>query len=263
MKRQKNNNKNRISFIILCIIVLLTTTAYGIKAKLPEPNYDFYVYDEAGIIDKNAEDYIININKELYKKTGGQIVIAAVNSLEDMDINYYATALFEEWEIGSKEYDNGMLILVVPNDKEIWIEVGYGLEGQFPDSKTKRIIENYIIPYFSEGSYSDGLLAGFNQILIGFEEEYNISLDKSNTIVGPPPSSHGYGFGYAFPRIFIIIGIIIFLFIDFKFFRGMITYSLFRGIGRGGGGGFGGSSGGGRSSGGGGRSGGGGAGGKW
>ena len=187
--------------------------------------------------------------------------MSTVNSLGDMDINSYATALFEKWEIGSKEYDNGMLVLIVPNDREIWIEVGYGLEGRFPDSKTKRIIDNYILPYFAEEKYSDGVLAGFNQILIGLEEEYNISLDKSKVVDEPFPVAD---LGSSISKIPIIIGIIIFLFIDFKLFRGMITYSILRGIGRGGrGGGFGGSSGGGRSSGGGGRSGGGGAGGKW
>lgn len=257
--------KNKIYLIIFCIIVLLSTSVYGISYKLPEPSYDFYVYDEAGIIDKDIENYIIDINKELYKKTGAQIVVATINSLEDMDINYYATSLFEKWTIGSKEYDNGMLVLIVPNNRELWIEVGYGLEGQFPDSKTKRIIDNYILPYFAEDKYSDGVLAGFNQILIGLEEEYNISLDKSKTVDDPLPTDDYYVSGFSFSRIAAIIGIIIFLFIDFRFFRGMITYSILRGLGRGGrSGGFGGSSrGGGRSSGGGGRSGGGGAGGKW
>lgn len=259
--------KNKIYLIIFCIIVLLSTSVYGISYKLPEPSYDFYVYDEAGIIDKDIENYIIDINKELYKKTGAQIVVATINSLEDMDINSYATALFEKWKIGSKEYDNGMLVLVAPNNRELWIEIGYGLEGQFPDSKTKRIIDNYILPYFAEDKYSDGVLAGFNQILIGLEEEYNISLDKSKRVDDPFPLEYNNDFGSSLPMLPIIIGIIIFLFIDFRFFRGMITYSILRGLGRGGrGGGFGGGSyrgGGGRSSGGGGRSGGGGAGGRW
>lgn len=256
--------KNKIYLIIFCIIVLLSTSVYGSSYKLPEPSYDFYVYDEAGIIDKDIENYIIDINKELYKKTGAQIVIATLNSLEDMDINSYATSLFEKWKIGSKEYDNGMLLLIVPSDRELWIEVGYGLEGQFPDSKVKRIIDNYILPYFAEEKYSDGVLAGFNQVLIGLEEEYNITLDKSKVVDDPFPVDYYADPGSSFPKIVLIIGIIIFLFIDFRFFRGMITYSLLRGIGRGGSGGFGGSSrGGGRSSGGGGRSGGGGAGGRW
>lgn len=254
-------NKRKISLILILFIVLLPSLTFG-GDVLPEPSYDFYVYDEAEIIDRDTEDYIININKDLYKKTGAQVVIATISSLENMDINYYATALFEKWQIGSREYDNGMLILIVPEERQLWIEVGYGLEGQFPDTRVKRIIDNFILPYFSEGEYSKGILAGFNQILLGLEEEYNITLDNYLEVAPPYYDEYSDGIGITMPRIFIIIGVLLFLFFDFKFFRGMITYSLLRGIGRGSRG-FGGSYRGGRSSGGGGRSGGGGAGGRW
>lgn len=252
--------KNKICLIVFYIIVLLSTSVYGISNKLPESSYDFYVYDEAGIIDKDTESYIVDINKELYNKTGAQIVVATVNSLDDMDINYYATALYEKWKIGSQEYDNGMLLLIVPDNRELWIEVGYGLEGPFPDSKVKRIIDDYILPYFAEERFSDGVLSGFNQILVGLEEEYNITLDKVNIDNPYPIYSDTDSTGSSFSRILMIIGIITFLFIDFKFFGGVLTYSLLRSAGRGG---RGGGSRGGRSSGGGGRSGGGGAGGRW
>lgn len=122
-------NKNRIALIILCIIVLLTTVSYGAKLKLPEQSYDFYVYDESNLLDNNTKNYIIDVNKELYEKTGAQIVVATVGSLQDLDIQSYSLKLYEKWEIGSRKYDNGMLILIAPNDGEIWIEMGYGLEG--------------------------------------------------------------------------------------------------------------------------------------
>lgn len=256
-------NKNRISLIILCIIVLLSVSGCASKFKLPEASHDFYVYDETNIINKDVKYYIKDVNKELYKKTGAQVVIATINSLGELDINSYATSLYEKWKIGGKEYDNGMLLLIAPNDGLIWIEVGYGLEGQFPDSKTKRIIENYMIPYFTKEEYSNGVLAGFNQILVGLEEEYDITLTKSQMVDDSYNSDDEDRI--FLPNIFMIIGVIIFIFIDIRFFHGMIIYSILRGSGRGGGpGGYGGSSrGGGRSSGGGGRSGGGGAGGRW
>ena len=248
--------KKKLSSIILLILVLLSTSTFAASAKLPEPTYDFYVYDGANIIDSDVESYIINVNKELYKKTGAQVVVATVNSLDNIDINSYATSLYEKWEIGSREYDNGILLLIAPKDRTLWIETGYGLEGQFPDSKVKRIIDNYIIPYFSEEEYSNGVVAGFNQILEGVEEEYNITLTKSTQVEDTYNSNDQRTSGI---DPLMIIGIIILIFIDIRFFRGMITYSLLRGFGRGGG--YGGRGGG--SSGGGGRSGGGGAGGSW
>lgn len=250
------NKKN----LFLIIILILSFICIPVEARdnLPKASYDFYVYDESNIINSDVEEYIINTNKDIYKKTGAQIVVATVNSLGNMDKNSYATALFEKWKIGSREYDNGMLILIVPNEEEMWIEVGYGLEGPFPDSKTKRIIENHIIPYFQEERYSEGVLAGFNQVLTGLEEEYNISFEDKKQIKNPIPVRDTTASGLSIPKILVVIGIMILLILDFKFFGGMITYSLLRSAGRSNRGGRGGGS-----SGGGGRSGGGGAGGSW
>ncbi len=247
-------NKKKLFFLILLVISIISTGVYA-KDKLPNATNEFYIYDEANIIDRNVKDYIVNTNKYIYENTGAQIVVATVDSLGNIDKNSYATAIFKKWEIGSRKHDNGMLILIAPNDGEIWIEVGYGLEGPFPDSITKRIIEDHMIPYFQEERYSEGVLAGFNQVLLGLEKEYNISLDNKKEIENPIPVAST---GSPFLRILMVIAIIIFLIIDFSFFRGMITYSLLRSIGRGSGGGRGGGS-----SGGGGRSGGGGAGGSW
>lgn len=240
-------------FLIVALIVLSAINVYAI----PNPTNEFYVYDGANILDSDTESYIVNTNLELYQKTGAQIVWATINDLEGMDINSYATALFDEWDIGGKELDNGLLVLIVPNEGEIWIEVGYGLEGILPDSRVKRIIENNIIPFFSEGNYNVGVLSGYEEILNNVESEYNIELlsrneDYNNRYKESVGNNRG-------SNIFFIIGVIIFIFIDFRFFRGWLTFSLLRGLGRGGrsGGGRGGSRGGG------GRSGGGGAGGSW
>ena len=246
--------KKKFIWIILILFILLSSPVFA----LPNPSYDFYVYDEAGIMDDFTEQYIINTNLELYQKTGAQIVVVSINELEGMDINTYATSLYEEWEIGSKEYDNGLLMLIVPSIRELWIEVGYGLEGTLPDGRVNRIIDEQILPSFSQGNFNDGIILGFEEILGHVQSEYNIELQTRQGL------EENYQFAdntraTGVPNIFMIIGIVIFLIIDFKFFRGWLTFSLLRGIGRGGGG----SGRGGGSRGGGGRSGGGGAGGSW
>lgn len=255
-----NNNKKR--YLLFIALLLLTLSFIGTDSyAIPNSSYEFYVYDEANIIDSNVEEYIIDTNKSLNKSTGAQVVVAAVNSIEDMDINSYATSLFKEWEIGSRKEDNGMLILIVPSEGKIWIETGYGIEGAFPDSIVKRIIEDQMIPYFKQDRYSDGVLAGFNEVVKGLENEYNLDFEETEEVENPIPITSNSE-GASIPRIFIIILIVILLFIDFKFLGGILTYSLLRSFGRGGGGGYGGGGSGG-SSGGGGRSGGGGAGGSW
>lgn len=255
--------KRKFILLFFLIIILQNGVVYAVDLNIPEPSFYFYVYDEANLLDKSAEDYIIKVNEELYRKTGAQIVVATLNSLNSEDINLVALKIFEKWQIGSKEYDNGLLMLVAPNEREIRIEVGYGLEGPLPDGKVGSIIENTILPYFREDNYQEGIISGFNAIIKEVEEEYGIQINKrdinedlyyldryeesSNLFEGPG-------------RIIYILGIIAFLFIDFKFFNGFLTYSILLRGGR-----FRGSSSGSRrgNRGGGGRSGGGGARGRW
>lgn len=257
--------RGKILLIILTLTMLLSMPSFSVSVLLPKPSYDFYVYDEVGILDNHSKNYIIEVNNELYKKTGAQVVVAITNNLENLDINTYATELFEEWKIGGKQYDNGLLMLIVPDNREIWIEVGYGLEGPLPDGRIKRIIEDKIIPSFRDQNYSNGIISGFEEILDYIENEYEISLESRASLNGSYINENYSGItsGFDIPSIFPVIGIIIFLFIDFRFFHGWLTFSLLRGLGRGGRGGFGGGSGRGGSRGGGGRSGGGGAGGRW
>ena len=252
-------NKRKLYFIFALVLVIALNFLSLPSHALPEASFDFYSYDEAGVIDQEVENYIINTNRALYERTGAQIVVATVNDLENMDINLYAVKLFEKWQIGSRETDNGILILVVPNERQIWIETGYGSEGIFPASISKRIIEDHMKPYFIQERYSDGILAGFNEFKAGFEREYGIEIDESKVINNPLPVQGNTDRETNRTRIFVVIGIILFIIIDFRFFNGMLTYSMMRGMGRGGGGG----GRGGGSSGGGGRSGGGGAGGSW
>ena len=161
----KNKEKKSIfilSFILLLVLsISLNIDMVHAKTKLPEQSREFYLYDESGIIDPNLESYIIGVNRELNDKIGAQVVVAVVDTLGGLDINTYATDLYEKWEIGSKEYDNGLLILLSTGENEIWIETGYGLEGALPAGRLKRIIERDMIPSFKANDYNEGIAIGF------------------------------------------------------------------------------------------------------
>ncbi len=262
----KNKQKKSIfilSFIFLIFLnIFLNINIVNAKTSFPKPSKEFYVYDEVGIINPKVENYIIGVNQELYEKTGAQVVVAVVDSLQDLDINTYATGLFEEWKIGSKEYDNGLLILIMPvgkpNERQIWIETGYGLEGALPAGIEKRIIEQDIIPSFQEENYNEGIALGFNRTIEYIEKDLDIVLDKEGLKSNYYPTENERSISI----LPIIIFLLVFGFIDIRFFRGMLIASILRAMMRGGGR-SGGGYGGGGSSGGGGRSGGGGAGGSW
>lgn len=256
--------KKNILILITLMTILFFSNIVLAKNSLPDASNNFYVYDEANIIDKEVENYIVKTNEVLYKKTGAQVVIAIVEDLNDLDIREYANLLFEKWGIGSSKYDNGVLILISPKDRELWIEIGYGLEGVLPDGKVGRIRNEQIFPYFKKGNYSEGVLRGFNSILNAIEEEYRVDLEREKISesyyydYNEEEGSGEFGIFDTFIKILIIIGIIIFLFIDFRFFNGWLTYSILRNIRFSGG--FNDSD---NNRGGGGSSGGGGAGGKW
>lgn len=254
-----------ICFLLIISMLLFNPIAYGSEIKLPEPSKEFYVYDEANIIDNHLENYIININQQLYSQTGSQIVVASLKSLDGNSEQEVAVRLFRKWGIGNKEKNNGILMLIAPNEKRLWIEIGYGLEGALPDGKVGEIRDKHIFPYFKEEDYNTGILKGFDAILFEVAKEYNIENNfQSSNFQNNYEYNEEYGFSSnGVKPILMIIGIIVFLIIDFKFFGGMLTMMLLRSSTRGGRGGFRGGGRGGGSRGGGGSSGGGGAGGGW
>src|SRR5690606_2310412 len=98
-------------------------------------------------------------------KTTNQVVVATVPSLQRNDIESYAHALFRTWALGQKDKDNGVLFLIAPDEREMRIEVGYGLEGTLTDALASQIIRNIVTPHFREGDLPGGIEAGTNAIL--------------------------------------------------------------------------------------------------
>jgi uncharacterized protein len=249
------NFKRKSSLVLLVLVVLLFFTPFvQVQAgeNIPQASHEFYVYDEANIINEELSQYIIQINKDLYQQTGAQIVVAVINSLEGGTIEEYSNQLFREWGIGSSQENNGVLLLITLEEKFAWIEVGYGLEGAIPDGKAGEILDQSIIPYFRQEQYSQGILQGFQSILNIVEQEYQIGVSPQITPQNNHENTQNESQEMSLLQKILLIGaIIVFLFIDFTFFRGFLTFTLLRSLSRGRGGG-GGNRGGGGSSGGGG-----------
>lgn len=122
--------------------------------------------------------------------TSNQISIVLINSLEGYDVADYAVNLALKWGIGSKNKNNGILLLAAIQDRKIRIEVGYGLEPVVTDALSKQIITEYIRPYFKEGNYYKGLDEGTSQLFRAaageFKGEYKYSknLKKNGRSIG-------------------------------------------------------------------------------
>src|SRR5580704_16433006 len=133
------------------------------------------VVDEAGILDAPARAALTQSLADLEQKTTDQLVVVTLKSLQGTSIEDYGYQLGRSWQIGQKDKNNGVLLIVVPNERKVRIEVGYGLEGTLTDAVTKLIIENSILPRFKVADYAGGIKRGAEdiiQVLSGDSEEW-------------------------------------------------------------------------------------------
>src|SRR6185295_5892619 len=139
--------------------------AIGASFALNFPALTGRIVDQANIIQPATRAALESKLAELESKSGIQLVVATVNSLEGQDIEPYANELFRNWKLGEKEKNNGILLLVAPNDRRVRIEVGYGLEKTLTDALSKVIITNAITPRFKAGDFSGGISRGVDDII--------------------------------------------------------------------------------------------------
>ncbi|WP_187336711.1 TPM domain-containing protein [Novosphingopyxis iocasae] len=122
------------------------------------------VVDQAGILDDADEVSLTQQLAALELRTGRQVVVATVPSLQGYPIEDFGYQLGRTWGIGSKENNDGVLLLVAPEERQVSIEVGYGLEPVLTDTLASTIVQGVIIPRFRDGDYSGGIQAGVKAI---------------------------------------------------------------------------------------------------
>jgi uncharacterized protein len=123
------------------------------------------IVDQANIIPADARSSIEQKLVDLEAKSGIQLVVATVTSLEGQDVEPYANELYRSWRLGQATKNNGVLLLVAPKERRVRIEVGYGLEGTLTDALSKVIITNAIAPRLKSGDYGGGIARGVDDII--------------------------------------------------------------------------------------------------
>lgn len=153
----------------MTLLILLLTSCFSLltspvaaQEALPKP--EGYVNDFAGILDAATRARLEQRLKEVEAASSSEIAVATVKSLEGLSVEEYATRLFKEWGVGQEKTDNGVLILVAPNEREMRIEVGYGLEGVLPDGLAGQIRDEQFLPRFRDDDYAGGISAGVGRI---------------------------------------------------------------------------------------------------
>lgn len=224
-------------------IVLFWGNLSAFALDVPSPPKNGYILDQTRTLTKEDVQKMNRMGFELQQKTKAQIAVLIIPTLDGEDVTEYANKVFRSWGIGEKDKNNGILFLIALKDKQMRIEVGYGLEGAINDAKAGQILDDYAIPYFKQDQIGKGVVNTY-AILVGeAAKEYGITIDGSRTY-----ETQNVEELTSFQMLLIGGGILLLLILDFTVFGGAITQSLLwvlassrgGGSGRSGGGGFGG-----------------------
>jgi uncharacterized protein len=157
--------------IALALVALLAVAAKAAEVIPPKP--DRYFNDYAGVVSKEAA---LRFNEQLAqfeRETSDQVVVAVFQKMQsESDIADYTQRVAQSWGVGQKERRNGVVLFVFVQDRKMFIQVGYGLEGALPDITAFDITEYRIKPHFRNGDYEGGIAAGIDSIFKAIRGEY-------------------------------------------------------------------------------------------
>ena len=162
---------------IFAAVAFITLPHVSFAITYPSPVG--HVNDFANIIPANVKQNLETKLREYQNKTSIEIVVVTVRSLEGMSEADYTIGLARSWGVGDKQKNNGVVLLVAPNERKVRIETGYGIEADLTDSQAGVIIRDNIIPYFKQGRMVDGIVAGVSGITLELgEKPYETRLEE-------------------------------------------------------------------------------------
>lgn len=204
--------KKAALFVGTALLFLLTLAPMIQAATIPQPVGDIYTQDFAGLLNEEQEAEIDQLAARLDDATGAQIAVLTVNSLEGADIQSFANQAFREYKLGDAEKNNGVLLVIDMDTRELWVEVGYGLEGALPDGKVGRILDEFTVPYMKEDKAD---LAILNTMKVFYQEiakEYDWNGEAVNPEQSAKSSEDEGGGSFSITTIIIILFVLFMVF---------------------------------------------------
>ena len=170
-----NNNTSIRSVLLVTMLFFVTCISY---AQVPRPqNPPTLVNDFASVFSSSQRHTLEDKLVQFAQETSNQIVVVTVNDMGGMDKAQFAFEIGEKWGVGDSKFNNGVVILIQPKRGniygEVYIAIGYGLEGAIPDATSKRIIEKEMIPEFRSDDYYQGVENALNVIMPLAKGEYS------------------------------------------------------------------------------------------
>lgn len=160
------------AFRIFFLSFLLFVSSSILFALNVPPKPTGYVNDRAALLSAATRNQLERELKTFEAETSNQIVVVTIASLEEENLEDFSIRLAEQWKIGQKGKDNGVILLISREDRAARIEVGYGLEGALPDLTAKLIIERELLPRFREGKFDEGVQRAVQAVIAATKGEY-------------------------------------------------------------------------------------------
>lgn len=152
-------------------VALILLMAFPGAAEAAEvPYLTSRVMDEAGLVPEAAEANLEARLASFEAETGHQVAVLTVTTLGDEPIEDYSMRVVETWKLGRAETDDGVLLLIARDDRQMRLEVGYGLEGELTDMASRRVLDHVIAPRFRQGDFEGGVTAGVEAVIAALEE---------------------------------------------------------------------------------------------
>src|SRR5215471_16480906 len=160
----------------IAVLWALVFAGFAFSARSAEkipPAPARYFNDYAGIVSAPKANQLNKTLEDFERETSNQILVVIYPKMEsDSSLEDYTVRVAQAWRVGQKAGNNGAVLFVFVQDRKMYIQVGYGLEGALPDALAKRIIENEIKPRFRAGDFDGGLTAGIAAMLAATKGEY-------------------------------------------------------------------------------------------
>ena len=196
------------------------------------------VMDLAGILSPEGRVRVEQLVRSVYESGGTQIAVLTVASLGDLSIEEASIKVVDSWKLGREKKDDGILLLVAPNERRMRIEVGRGREGEVPDAIANRIIKQVVGPEFLDGRFDQGILLGVAAIIQRSDPQFD--LEKAGAPQPRARSSRRGGSSSLLTLLFVLIFVLMNPLLALLRMAGVLPHSAMRGFSRSGIGGFGG-----------------------
>jgi uncharacterized protein len=167
-----------VARVISACVLLVCTLAAGQPPGVDVPAHVGKVNDFAELLDASQRQTLEDQLGDLEREISAEVALATMRTLNGRSIEDYATTLFNTWGIGKQDRDNGVLVLVVVQDRAMRIEVGYGLEGILPDGLAGAVIRDTFLPRFRADDYANGVIEGMARLIEIVRRNETVTLEQ-------------------------------------------------------------------------------------